>query len=98
MATYNNVQLEEIKRQLPTYDQLVERVKILEQEISESKGVNPLHFLRYPQKIDCGVGHGSCEKGRDIISTPPAEDQSGRGRRYCSGGEALWVSGAGSVR
>ncbi|MCI9043287.1 MAG: DUF1016 domain-containing protein [Muribaculaceae bacterium] len=38
VATYNNVQLEEIKRQLPTYDQLVERVKILEQEISESKG------------------------------------------------------------
>lgn len=38
VATYNNVQLEEIKRQLPTYDQLVERVKLLEQEISESKG------------------------------------------------------------
>ena len=38
VATYNNVQLEEIKRQLPTYDRLVERVKILEQEISESKG------------------------------------------------------------
>lgn len=37
VATYNNVQLEEIKRQLPTYDQLVERVKLLEQEISESK-------------------------------------------------------------
>ncbi len=38
VATYNNVQLEEIKQQLPTYDQLVERVRILEQEISESKG------------------------------------------------------------
>lgn len=37
VATYNNVQLEEIKRQLPTYDQLVERVKLLEQEISKSK-------------------------------------------------------------
>lgn len=37
VATYNNVQLEEIKQQLPTYDQLVERVKLLEQEISESK-------------------------------------------------------------
>ncbi|MCM1452369.1 MAG: PDDEXK nuclease domain-containing protein [Clostridium sp.] len=30
VATYNNVQLEEIKRQLPTYDQLVERVRQLE--------------------------------------------------------------------
>ncbi len=38
VATYNNVQLEEIKRQLPTYDQLVERVKLLEQELSESIG------------------------------------------------------------
>lgn len=38
VATYNNVQLEEIKRQLPTYDQLVERVRLLEQEILESKG------------------------------------------------------------
>lgn len=38
VTTYNNVQLEEIKRQLPTYDQLVERVKLLEQEITESKG------------------------------------------------------------
>lgn len=37
VATYNNVQLEEIKRQLPSYDQLVERVRLLEQEISESK-------------------------------------------------------------
>lgn len=37
VATYNNVQLEEIKRQLPTYDQLVERVKLLEQEISAPK-------------------------------------------------------------
>lgn len=37
VATYNNVQLEEIKRQLPTYDQLVERVRLLEQEIAESK-------------------------------------------------------------
>lgn len=37
VATYNNVQLEEIKRQLPTYDQLVERVKILEQEIGKSE-------------------------------------------------------------
>lgn len=38
VATYDNVLLEEIKRQLPTYDQLVERVRLLEQEISESKG------------------------------------------------------------
>lgn len=38
VATYNNVQLEEITRQLPTYDQLVERIRLLEQEISESKG------------------------------------------------------------
>ncbi len=38
VATYNNVQLEEIKRQLPTYDQLVERVRLLEQEITDSKG------------------------------------------------------------
>lgn len=37
VATYNNVQLEEIKRQLPTYDQLVERVKLLEQEITGPK-------------------------------------------------------------
>lgn len=36
VATYNNVQLEEIKRQLPTYDQLVERVRLLEQEITKS--------------------------------------------------------------
>lgn len=36
VATYNNVQLEEIKRQLPTYDQLVERVRLLEQEIAKS--------------------------------------------------------------
>ena len=35
VATYNNVQLEEIRRQLPTYDQLVERVRLLEQEISQ---------------------------------------------------------------
>ncbi len=35
VATYNNVQLEEIKRQLPTYDQLVERVKLLEQELNK---------------------------------------------------------------
>lgn len=37
VATYNNVQLEEIKRQLPTYNQLVERVRLLEHEISKSK-------------------------------------------------------------
>ena len=37
VATYNNVQLEEIKRQLPTYDQLVERVRLLEQEITQSE-------------------------------------------------------------
>ena len=37
VATYNNVQLEEIKRQLPTYDQLVERVRLLEQEIAKSE-------------------------------------------------------------
>lgn len=37
VATYNNVQLEEIRRQLPTYDQLVERVKLLEQEIARPK-------------------------------------------------------------
>lgn len=36
VATYNNIQLEEIKKQLPTYDQLVERVRLLEQEINNS--------------------------------------------------------------
>lgn len=37
VATYNNVQLEEIKKQLPTYDQLVERVRLLELEIKQAE-------------------------------------------------------------
>lgn len=35
VATYNNVQLEEIKKQLPTYNQLVERVRLLEKELAK---------------------------------------------------------------
>ncbi len=37
VATYNNVQLEEIKKQLPTYEQLIERVSFLEHQITNTK-------------------------------------------------------------
>lgn len=34
VATYNNIQIEEIKKQLPTYEQLVERVRNLELQLT----------------------------------------------------------------
>ncbi len=37
VAAYNNVQLEEITKQLPTYEQLQARIKLLEQELRRDK-------------------------------------------------------------
>lgn len=51
VATYNNVQLEEIKRQLPTYDQLVERVRLLEKEMEQD---------------DSGLNHRSAHDAQSI--------------------------------
>lgn len=35
VATYNNVQIEEIKKQLPTVEELQARIKMLEMEIQK---------------------------------------------------------------
>lgn len=37
VATYSNVQIEDIKRQLPSIEELEKRIKLLESELNRSK-------------------------------------------------------------
>lgn len=42
VATYSNVQIEDIKKQLPSIEELEQRIKLLETELNKNKFGNPL--------------------------------------------------------